>query len=190
MKFLKYTFTTLLITLISYNIYAVNYFISGSVMYEDRQTLDYDVNDINIHVKAIFSQNVGQAEIDKVLLLVEVVAMGATDNLELRLNPDAFNTGGVVLIHKEGGTCSNNAYVKHADCLNNGGTWTPNVIKYNGAGQVYPTAAAWNTYNYPWGGVQDPYDIHVFSASDMFDGACTKTSLVNTENGFDCNSKQ
>ena len=189
MKFLKYILPTLLVTLISFNSNAVNYFISGSVKYEDRLTLDYDVNDIDIHVKAIFSQNLGQAEIGKILLLVEVVAMGATDNLQVRLNPDAFSSGGVVLLHKEGGTCSNNTYVNHTDCLNNGATWTPNVVKYNGAGQVYPTAAAWNTYNYPWGGVQDPYDILVFNASDMFDGACAKNSLINTENAFDCNSK-
>ena len=98
MKFLKYILPTLLITLTTLNVNAVNYFISGSVKYEDRLVQDFDVNDIDVHVKAIFSQNRGQAEIDKILLLVEVVAMGAEDKLELRLNPAAFSTGGVVLL--------------------------------------------------------------------------------------------
>ena len=91
--------------------------------------------------------------------------------------------------HKEGGTCSNNTDTNHADCLNNAATWTPNVVKYNGAGEVYPTSAAWNTYNYPWGGVQDAYDILVFNASDMFDG-CVKKKINKHRKLYDCNSKQ
>jgi hypothetical protein len=189
MKFLKYILPTILLTLMSYHTNAANYFISGSVNYEDRLALDYDVNDLSLKVKAIFSQNAGQAEVDRVLILVEVVAMGATDTLELRLNPAAFNTGGVVLIHKEGGTCSGGGFTEHDDCLNNGHTWTPNVIKYNGAGEVYPTSAAWNTFTYPWGGVQANYDILVMSASDMFESSCAKTTLVNTEGAVDCASK-